>query len=186
MNNASFSILSTLLETLRLAARNFVLILTISVLISFPFSLATLIANALSSSSQVLLAALISLLVFGAGIVVGAMKSAAILGVLKSRSAEASLWPSIGTSVRTYTWTLIRLEILLTVIAWIVTFPFGLLAGFFGAQAIHHRNGGSFGTVHFPVLPLLFIAVLYLVFVKYALADPLIVPSATMLARPAL
>ena len=88
-----------------------------------------------------------------------AAKTAAILGLLTADRLENKVWKAVRSCVKIYTWTLFRLNILIGLIAILVAIPFGLVM----------RVTGSSANIT------LFVTGLYLVLVKYALADPLVV-----------
>jgi hypothetical protein len=93
--------------------------------------------------------------------------SASLLGVLKTAPDDGPVWPTVRASLRRYIWPLLILALLLSIIACLIVVPFSFLIAFFGIRMTN-------ATYLFGFLGFLF-AVLYLVFAKYALADPLVV-----------
>ena len=113
-----------------------------------------------------------SLLMVLIDIAIAAMVAAVILGVLKAPSPAG--WLTIKVSIRSYTWRLIILSILLAIIACLVTIPFSFIIAFYGFSATEH-GPGIVAHNYFIDFMIMLMAILYLLFVKYALADPLIV-----------
>jgi len=88
-----------------------------------------------------------------------AVTVAAILGLLRKDSLEKTAWAAAGSSITNYTWTLFRLLILIG----LIFIPFALLIGL----AVSILGANKF--------ILIFAIGFYLVLIKYALADPLVV-----------
>jgi len=180
MNPPAFSIFKTFRESCQLWWRHWKILVLLSLLVVMPVLSLNLIQNYLSPdyteeyvrlhSAEVarqsfIMAAVtipLSLLIF----VIGVIKAAAILGVLKEPRAE--IWPVIITHIRKYTWTLIRVQILLA----IVPFVFGLVISIVVAASGPKLISSASGVMQFV---LVFFAILYLVFIKFALANPLVV-----------
>jgi hypothetical protein len=92
-----------------------------------------------------------------ASLIFGAATDAALLGFL--REPDHAAWKVIWTSVRTYTWVLFRLILLIALIAFAAMIPFLLLLRW----------------LHWAPLVSFAVAFVYLVLIKYALAFPLVV-----------
>ena len=105
------------------------------------------------------------------GFILTAVATAAILGVLSRPATEPNPWPAMRRSIAKNIWTLCRLYLLLTVIAMIPGLIMGMILATLKATAAS------------PVVMLFF--VIYLIMIKYALADPLVVKEG-MGARAAL
>ncbi len=101
-------------------------------------------------------------------LIISAMQSAVILGILKSPENETGIWPVALSSIRNYTWPLIRLALLLMLAVWVFVIPISMVVAFSGKTLISPHN------YVFHVL-FVFLAILYLAFIKFALAEPLIV-----------
>jgi hypothetical protein len=108
-------------------------------------------------------------------IMIEAVVTASILGVLTISPSAAGVWDAIKGSTRRFAWRLAILMILLCLIAVVVvTIPLTLIIAIITVAAPHgsatHPEGNYF--VEFTVA---LMAILYLIFVKYALANPLVV-----------
>jgi hypothetical protein len=90
-------------------------------------------------------------------LILGAATNAALLGIL--REPDRAGWNLISTSVSTYTWVLLRLGILITLIASAAALPFALIMRWLQGTGL---VGFAFAFV-------------YLVLIKYALAYPIAV-----------
>jgi hypothetical protein len=170
-----FSVITTLRQALELGVRHFWLLLALSALAAVPSEAIGLIVGGTNGGPS-FADAVIGFVGVVLAVATDAIKTAAILGVLKTSPSRADLVPVIRTSIRTYTWTLIRLSILLMLITFVVTIPFSLAAVALISMHVH---------VFVVQILLVMIAILYLVFIKYALANPLIVVE-DMRARQAL
>jgi hypothetical protein len=98
-------------------------------------------------------------------IISDAFSSAGILGVLKAQSSGLSPWSSIKDCVRKYIWTLLRVVTILTLIGGI----FVVVSQFIFINFIYLFSPKGFSFVA------ALSGVLFLIFLKYALADPLVV-----------
>jgi hypothetical protein len=92
-------------------------------------------------------------------LVLDAAKAAAVLGLLRRGPQENMEYEAIWKSVKTYTWTLVRLSILIGLIAMLLAIPFALVMRIVGPSKFI----------------ILFLTTFYFFLVKYALADPLVV-----------
>ena len=106
------------------------------------------------------------------GILTAAGVAAVILGVLKT--TPPATWATVSMSIRYYTWPLIILSVLLGIIAFLITLPFSFVVAFYGFGSLGHGSKVVEQSYFIKLLAVL-MAILYLIFVKYALADPLIV-----------
>ena len=100
--------------------------------------------------------------------VVASLAAAAILGVLKSNTPGVSTWTALNESVRRCTWRLIIISMLLALISIAIILPFELVLLAFADFRTHQF---SYVLDFITVL----VAIIYLVFIKYALAYPLVV-----------
>jgi magnesium-transporting ATPase (P-type) len=180
MSRPTFSILKTLGEACWLGARYWKILVLISLVTVIPVILASCIELYLAPNSseeyirshpqefsnQSLLLSVVTLVLSLFIFAISAMKTAAILGMLKESQAE--IWLTIKDNIQNYTWTLIRVQILLALIAWIVVIPISMFVGFYGKELISPNN-------YFLKVLVIFFAILYLVFIKFALADPVVV-----------
>jgi len=107
-------------------------------------------------SPTVMLVSLISLFSM---VFFNAVSAAAILGLLKRSSSENPAWLGVWNSVKIYTGTLCRLSIQIFFIAILVLAPIG--ASLKALKAPHAAG--------------VMVIAIYLIFIKYALADPLVV-----------
>ena len=111
-----------------------------------------------------------SLVSFAVQLIVPALISGAILSVLKTALNEGSTVAAVRAGIRRYMWPLIILNLLISLIAVAVMIPFSLLISIVGIAGKSVSNVsyilGFFGVAA---------AILYLLFAKYALADPLVV-----------
>jgi len=158
------SVYSTLKETVLLWLRNF-----------WSFTVISLFLGSVEFGAERLqdeIAALHTLL--GIGVAIGmiafhlflsAINAAAILGLLKGRRMREPGWISLYGGVKNYTWTLMLMMLLLTLLA----IPFVLL--FF---LLSLMLSASFGMAGGRIAVVIGVT-LYLALLKYALADPLIV-----------
>jgi hypothetical protein len=112
--------------------------------------------------------AIFSLIISVVQMVVSALVTAAILGVLKPNSPEISTWTALSQSVRRCTWRLIIVSLLLASLTVAIIVPLELVLFAFG-----HFSTALFSYVLDFISVLL--AIIYLVFIKYALAYPLVV-----------
>jgi hypothetical protein len=163
----TLSIISTFRETLQLGVRYWKLVLGVSLVTATLLTLQgfNVVSTARSNMAVMLVAQLFLLVV---QFVISAMTTAAVLGVLKSPQNDSEFWSIIKLNIKAYTGTLIRLSLLLALFASAVTMPFG-----FAIAAFDLSKPTSFGLLI--KLFAFFIAILYLVFVKFALANPLVV-----------
>jgi hypothetical protein len=163
------SVTSTLADAARIGLKNYRPLLAIGLISAMPLAVLTMMENIVPSDPsdvrKVLVTGLVSILYFVALIVVGAMKTAAVFGILRRAAYEPRLWPVVAESVRTYTGPLARLSVVLMVIAFIVWVP----AGFLMAPLMMLKGQYVAGVVA------AFLAIVYLIFVKFALATPLVV-----------
>lgn len=191
------SIISTLVEALKLGGQKTVLVVLLSVLTACPLIALTAVTLGLkppevpdartATSAQFAkmsaempaylaksLAATGGLLV--TQIVTQAGVAAILLGVLKPGTEMQTLSATILRSLRRYVWPLIILIILLSIIAVVITVPFSFLIAAYGFT-FGFENGKAHPEVHsyFIGFMLALMAIVYLVFVKYALAYPLVV-----------
>ena len=177
----SFSIIATLVEAAKLAWRHGKLVLVLAIICSVPSVAGQCAAVEIVASSAALKGAtappspgylqLLSLFIFVVIIVemvVAVAMQAAILGILKTPATSERAWPVIRDSVRRYIWPLFILSLLLAIIAFLITVPFGFILG---RVAFGATESSSYLVGFLSML----IAILYLVFAKYALADPLVV-----------
>jgi hypothetical protein len=157
------SVTSTLRETFWLWAQKFWVVLAISLVTGIP--------KVLLDGSSALIKSLklldgshptgLALAAFGALLLsplCSVLNSAAILGLL-AKSEQITAWFAIRNSIEANTWTLYRLFWLLALIVVLLFLPFVWLVRLFGSAKIIT----------------LFVVGLYLIFIKYALADPLVV-----------
>ena len=182
--NPSFSIISTLVETAKLARRYARLFLVLTVIGSIlPFAIQWIAAGMVAPQipdhpkpedlSKVGSAVAFGFLSFVASIfqlVIGVAIQAAILGTLKTAATGSGQWPAIKSSLRRYTWPLVILAFLLGIIAIVITVPFTFLI-----LAISSPSNHNEATPYIAAFLSMLVAVLYFVFAKYALADPLVV-----------
>jgi hypothetical protein len=183
------SIISTLVEALRLGLRYRWLILWLALVSDIPTTVMTTMLeqfavppttnpSAQETAQTAINAAmmgLFTLLFVLINIVITAMTTASLLGVLKSHPPASAIWPTVKTSIRSYTWPFVILSILLSIIACVITIPFTIVIALFGFESIAHGPPGVVGHSYFIEFIVVLMAILYLIFVKYALADPLIV-----------
>jgi len=166
------SVIATLRETLELWWRNIRWITVVSLTLGIPPILITeWDVNQLPPAGNLKhtpFAWTVLLLIFSSlalCMIAGALSSAGILGLLKAQSSGMKSWNSIKDCVRTYTWTLLRVVMILTFIG----------AIFFAiVQTIYIFLVWPFSPKRFPDTATM-MGALYLIFVKYALADPLVV-----------
>jgi len=109
----------------------------------------------------------VSVLVMIVNLFVQVLCSAGILGLLKTQTSQEKRWDSIRVTIKTYTWTLFRAELILTLLGAVIGIVFGIVMATTATTISRNPNAFSF-------LSLIFSAI-FLVFLKYALADPLIV-----------
>jgi hypothetical protein len=178
--NRSISIISTLIEAAKFGSRLPRTILVLALICSLPSITTQWLASGWLSpkltkdpshaGGYVVAVAAVSFATIVVQIVVEAAATASILGLLKSPASGTAAWATIGASVRRYTWPLIILAILLSIIACLVMIPASLLAVFLAGNG-HPPGASSYMLGLFSM----FGAILFLVFAKYALADPLVV-----------
>jgi hypothetical protein len=98
-------------------------------------------------------------------VIADALSSAGVLGVLIAQSSGMKSWNSIKDCVRTYTWTLLRVVMILTFIGIIFFAIFQTIYIIF-VLPLSPKSIPVFGALR---------GALFLIFLKYALADPLVV-----------
>lgn len=180
MNNSRFSVLKTLRESCQLWVRYWKLLTIISMIVVVPAIITRYInlwltpdpsnehlhSHVHEAAIQSLLAAIVTLILSILLFIVASMKTAAILGVLKD--PQSDIWAAIKGSIQEYTWTLIKVQILLSLLAWIVVIPVSIIIAL-GGQTVTSSNN------YFLQIIFVFFAIIYLVFIKFALVQPLVV-----------
>jgi hypothetical protein len=159
-----FSILSTSSEAIKLWAGHFKIVAILAILCSAPSLLLMVPSTNPQGPQPAATTALLSFMSAIMVVILTSMQRAALLGVLKNGSSADSIWPTAWYSIRTYIWTLVRVSLTLMVIAFLIAVPLGFVAAFFWAINAYAAQ-----------FLIIFIAILYLIFLKYALADPLVV-----------
>ena len=177
--NPSFSIISTLIEAVRLVQRHARLVFVLTLICGVTAIAIQLIATEIVPSiprkgpippDQAGMMWFFFLASFAMGLVAMALSiaaHAAILGMLKTPALGSEAWPVIMNSIRRYMWRLFILGLLLGLIAGAITIPFSFLIFTFG----FHSGHSSYVVAFISMMA----AIVYLIFAKYALADPLIV-----------
>ena len=158
------AIFVTFSEAIRLAARHLGLIITLALVDLIPFALTPVVHSATAHLSYSSLYAFVALTVLVVTFILIAIKSAAILGVLEK---PASPWRSALNCIRLNMWTLVRVKILLVLVAGLFLLPVYAISKAMGALDATHSQTHKFAFA--------FMAIIYLVFAKYALTDPLVV-----------
>ena len=155
------SVFGTLKETLLLASRYFWFLLLASVVAAAPTNLPTIRINQANTptSREIGISVAVFVLIF----VFGAMKAAGILGVLKQSNPQGKLWPTVATSIHCYSGQLLKLQFLLTLIALAITVPVEALLWL---VPVGLEIAGVLTAA---------VAIIYLIFLKFALAFPLVV-----------
>jgi hypothetical protein len=162
------AIFVTFSEAIRHATRHLGLIITLAIVDLIPFALTPVVHGATAHPSPgslktfaVLTTELtVSVVIL---ILIGA-KSAAIIGVLKE---PASPWRSALSCIRLNTWTLVRVKILLGLVAGLFLLPVYAISKTMGTLDVTHSQSHKFAFG--------FMAIIYFIFAKYALTDPLVV-----------
>ena len=157
-------IFDTLKETLQLSAKHFRLLLCVGVALAAPVTVQAFAADFARTAGATLLPSFLALPIAIIQMLFDAVCRAAILGVLAEPAPELA-GTAMRAAIRTRTWTLFRVGILLT----LMVIPVGLIVGFFGV-ALNHLGTSVVTTTISIVFGLVF-----LLFMKYALADPLVV-----------
>lgn len=161
------SVFSSLLEMLLILRRNYLFLIVISLVIGTPRIICERmipIGHAHSAAHSLIgLIGLIGMFLFDAVYI------AAIIGLLSKPSSGKAPWPIIWNSIKTYTWTLCRLDFLLVLIAFLAAIPFALLLVILKPSSVVWS---------------LLLGVIF-VLIKYALAYPFVVVE-NMGARQAL
>jgi Ca2+/Na+ antiporter len=103
------------------------------------------------------------------GFFLNAVNVAAILGLLRRQALDQTAWQVVSHHIRVYTWTLVRLYFLIVMIVLVFVIIIAGILKVFGPNQFLFLISMGF----------------YLVFIKYALADPLVVVE-DMGAREAL
>ena len=161
--NSKLSVFETMQEMLRLSAKHFRLLLVVGAAPSVPGIASQVSSQVMSQLGFAALGSLLAFVLYIFWMVVDAACRAATLGVL-SEPAPELVTTSMRTAVRTRSWTLFRISILLALIA----IPFGIVIGL-GASLL------KFGTSLVGTCGSVILGLLFLIFMKYALADPLAV-----------
>jgi hypothetical protein len=153
------SVFSTLKETLFLWVQNFWYLAALVLVIGMPSLVFAHIGEVPSHSHPSGLALICEITGLFLWLMLDAAKAAAILGLLRRESLQKTALEVVSSSIQKYTWTLLRLMILIG-----LTFiPVGLLISI----VVH-----IFGANKYVVV---FALGFYLVLIKYALAYPLVV-----------
>jgi hypothetical protein len=161
------SVFETMREMLRLSTKHFRLLVVIGTVQATP-SLASGIVVYLGATLGMKYLAFLALPILIITLILQAVCRAAVLGVLSAPAPELAL-TSMRTAIRTRTWTLVRVSILLALIA----IPIELLSVCFAAMFAGFKLPGIFAFIS------IMLGVLFLIFLKYALADPLVVTKGT-------
>ena len=162
------SVFSTLKEMLFLWVRNFWYLVALT-LITGTFAIFLECLDNYGQAQRSLLLPLLGMSVPLGGLLLDAVNAAAILGLLRRQSLGKTAGVAVWSSIETYTWTLFRLIFLIGIIA----VPF--IAAMVGVVLIL-----KLGQIAF-----LIGFAFFLIFLKYALADPLVVVE-NLRARAAL
>jgi hypothetical protein len=157
------SISATLKETFYLWVRNFWYLAVFTLLTDTPALFLTP-ANSAPGQHQAPYAFVLTLLLLVGFVLLSAIKTAAILGLVRKESPDEAGWRATWYSIHHYTWTLFRVKILIGLIAISVCLV-ALVVVIRGALL-------TFGPSRFAVA---MVTVLFLFLLKYALADPLVV-----------
>lgn len=161
------SISSTFREALLLALKYFWLLVVLAIMTKLPAIFMNVFWISPKHSDPI--ATLVSFAVLLVGVILDAANRAAVLALLTQTSGEVSVWRPIWNNIQDFTWTLFRVSLLLVGVAILLLIPVCLLIKLFGS--------GNLVTV--------FATAMFLIFAKYALADPLVVLE-NMGARAAL
>jgi hypothetical protein len=168
MKAPPLSVFATMGDVLRLAWKHPRIVLGTSMAVSLPTIVSGLADTRLTGMfpSFVLFAIQPPLLVII--YLIDAAQRAAIIGLL-AEPEPALAWAAMRQALRTRTLTLIRVTILLMLIA----IPFGIVVGIIAASVLAFQK--PFVATLFSIV----LGVLFLVFLKYSLADPLVVARNT-------
>jgi hypothetical protein len=164
----TLSIFSTFKEVLFLGLKNFWFLVAVTCLTHIPNVFMEMYPFPIKHSFSLPLF-LYANVTFIAPVILIAANTASILGCLKRDPTQRTILGPAWQSVRAYTWTLFRVSLLLVCVAIVCALPFGLIMRVFGVSTF----------------TIWLLTVFYLVFAKYALADPLVVLE-NMTARAAL
>lgn len=163
------SVLSTLEETFFLWIRNFWYLVVLTILVETPTFFVNRNFYITAHAHPPGFIAILGQIGFLGTFVLMAAKEAAILGILRRQSLGKTAQAAALESIKKYTWTLFRLLLLIGIYSCGIVGIFALILKMLGL--------GRMGIL---------IAIgFYLVFIKYALADPLVVVE-NLMARPAL
>jgi hypothetical protein len=165
------SFFSALKETFYLWMQNFWIVTVVAVATGLPQLALSHLQLTLASMPESPVRITISFAGIAADLLFPAVSTAAILGVLTRPATESASWPAMRQSIAANTWTLARLYFLIAVIA---ALPMVLIV--FAVAELKIKA---------PSLLAVWFFALYLILVKYALADPLVVVEG-MDARAAL
>ena len=131
------SIFSTLIAAFRLGWQHRWLVFVLAAISAIPTTFITAVTLQLAplppatnatpniehTATNAILIGLCSLVLLVINIGLNNMTTASLLGVLKVNPSPVELWPTIKTSIRSYTWPLIIASILLAILACVITIP---------------------------------------------------------------
>ena len=162
--NSKLSVFETMQEMLRLSAKHLQLLVVVGLIQAAPSmltALLTLLSDKMGSKFFPLFFVIPLVIIT---FIIDAACRAAVLGVLAEPAPELKL-TAMRTAIRTRTWTLVRVSILLMLIA----IPIEMVCGLIALPFMSAKMPGVAAVFT------LFFGVIFLVLLKYALADPIVV-----------
>jgi len=160
----TLSVFETMGEMLRLSAKHFRLLLVVGIVQAVPDIASSILSLLAVAWNMKYLPFWFVLPLLVITFILQAVCRAAVIGVLAEPAPELAL-TALRTAIRTRTWTLVRVSILLILIA----IPVEIVFGMFATMFIGIKSPGVVA-----VFSIAF-GVLFIIFLKYALADPLVV-----------
>jgi hypothetical protein len=153
------SVFSTLKEMLFLWVRNFWYLVILVLVIETPLLVCSHLTHIPVLKAHTGPGPFLATILLFGSVLLGSVKTAAILGLLRKESLGKTFVAAVGSSIHQHTWTLLRLMLLIA-----LTFiPFALLISII----VRLMGANKFMVV--------FAMGFYLVLIKYALAYPLVV-----------